>query len=102
MLDKLKTWVVEQVLWAEANMKGKTGAEKRAAVVSKLDDLIPLPWFLEWMDGPLIGWLVDQACAMLNEAHGHAWGEKGVTKEEQKELAEALEEVLPPKKMEGE
>ena len=71
MFDKLKSWVVEQVLWAEKNMVGKTGAEKRAAVVAKLDDLLPLPWFLEWMDGPLIGWLVDKACALLNAEKGH-------------------------------
>ncbi len=75
MFDKLKTWVVDQVLWAETNMKGKTGAEKRQAVVDKLDDLIPLPWFLECMDGPLIGWLVDKVCTLLNNQRGHEWGE---------------------------
>ena len=29
----MKTWVLEQVVWSEKNLKGKTGAEKRAAVV---------------------------------------------------------------------
>ena len=75
MFDNLKKWVVEQVLWAEQNMKGKSGKEKRQAVVDKLDSLIPLPWFLEWMDGPLIGWLVDKACSILNDQRGHEWDE---------------------------
>lgn len=29
----MKTWVLEQAVWSEKNLKGKTGAEKRAAVV---------------------------------------------------------------------
>lgn len=93
MFDKLKTWVVDQVLWAETNMKGKTGAEKRAAVVSKLDDLIPLPWFLEWMDGPLIGWLVDKCCALLNAEAGHDWSALNMTAETCESLAQELPDV---------
>ena len=63
---KLKEWVIARVLWAETELKGKTGAEKRAAVVEKLDEAIRLPFWLEWADGPLIGWLVDLVCAKLN------------------------------------
>ena len=97
-MQQIKDWVMEQVIWVERNLKGKSGPEKRAAVVQKVDDMVKLPWWLEWADGPVIGWLVDQACAMLNEAHGHAWGDADVTKEEQEELAE---ELPTPERMEG-
>lgn len=93
MFNKLKAWVVEQVLWAEANMKGKSGAEKRQAVVDKLDALIPLPWFLEWMDGPLIGWLVDKCCALLNAEAGHDWSAMNMTAETCESLAQELPDV---------
>ena len=66
MLQKIKKWVLEQVLWTEKNLKGKTGAEKRAAVVAKVDEMLVLPWWLEWADGPLIGWMVDGVCEKLN------------------------------------
>ncbi len=40
----MKTWVLEQVVWAEKNLKGvRTGAEKRAAVVAKVDEMLVLP-----------------------------------------------------------
>ena len=92
MFDKLKKWVVDQVMWAEANMKGKTGKEKRQAVVDKLDSLITLPWFLEWMDGPLIGWLVDMACSVFNKKNGHDWGNKV---QDTKEVVKAVVKELP-------
>lgn len=88
MLQQIKDWVMEQVLWAEKNLKGKPGGEKRAAVVQKVDDMVKLPWWLEWVDGPVIGWLVDQACDLLNEARGHDWGD--VPEEEQAEMAKGL------------
>lgn len=93
MLQKVKEWVMEQVLWAEKNLKGKPGGEKRAAVVAKVDDMIKLPWWLEWVDGPLIGWLVDQACDLLNEAHGHDWQDVGTSAEERAVLAEKLPDI---------
>ena len=65
-ISEIKKWAIEQVLWAETNLKGKTGAEKKAAVVKKLDDLIKLPIYLEWVDDMVISWLVDQACEKLN------------------------------------
>ena len=92
MFDKLKTWVVEQVLWAEKNMAGKTGAEKRQAVVDKLDALITLPWWLEWMDGPLIGWLVDKVCGVFNAEQGHDWVDKV---QDTKETVEVVVKELP-------
>ena len=93
MLRQIKEWVMEQVLWAEKNLKGKTGAEKKAAVVQKVDDMIVLPWWLEWADGPLIGMLVDAACGLLNEAHGHDWQDVGTSEEERAVLAEKLPDI---------
>ena len=69
MFDKFKNIVndvIEQVVWAERELRGKTGAEKKAIVVKKLDDLIVLPAALEWMDDILISYLVDLACNMFN------------------------------------
>lgn len=66
MWQKMKTWVLEQVVWAEKNLKGKTGAEKRAAVVAKVDEMLALPWWAEWADGFVIGWMVDKICERLN------------------------------------
>lgn len=63
---QLKKWVIELVIWAETEFKDKTGKEKRAIVTAKLDDMLKLPWWLEWADGPLIGCLVDLACEKLN------------------------------------
>lgn len=64
--EKLKTNVVETVLWAESELNGKTGKEKKAAVVRKLDGLIKLPVYLEWADDLVLAWLVDLACEKLN------------------------------------
>ena len=69
MFDKFKgivNDVIEQVVWAERELRGKTGAEKKAIVVKKIDDLIVLPATLEWLDDIVIGYLVDMACNMFN------------------------------------
>ena len=69
MFDKFKNIVndvIEQVVWAERELRGKTGAEKKAIVVKKIDDLIVLPAALEWVDDILISYLVDMACNMFN------------------------------------
>jgi hypothetical protein len=42
----------------EAGESG-VGKEKRDAVVKFLDDIIALPFYLEWLDGPAIGAIVD-------------------------------------------
>ena len=69
MFDKFKgivNDVIEQVAWAERELRGKSGAEKKAIVVKKIDDLIVLPTALEWVDDILISYLVDMACNMFN------------------------------------
>lgn len=93
MLKQIKEWVMEQVFWAEKNLRGKSGAEKRAAVVQKLDDMIKLPWWAEWADDLVIGRLVDAACALVNDVYGHDWQDLGGSAEERAGLAEGLPDI---------
>lgn len=70
-----KEKIVASVRWAEENMKGRSGAEKRAAVVAKLDEWIKLPFWLEMIDGPVLGFIVDRVCNALNILTDHGdWG----------------------------
>ena len=91
MFDKLKVFALEQVLWAEKNLKGKSGAEKKAAVVKKLDDLITLPAYLEWADDMVISYLVDSVCEKLNMLEGHNFGDTEISKQAQEEIIENIE-----------
>lgn len=66
MYEKLKVNVVECVVWAEKELSGKSGEEKKAAVKRKLDDMIPLPFYLEWADDLLIDYLIEVVCSQMN------------------------------------
>ena len=66
MLCDVAGWAIDRVLGAEKSMSGKTGAEKRAAVVSILDAMIPLPQKLEGIDDTVIGLVVDWVCDTMN------------------------------------
>ena len=66
MYEKLKVNVVECIAWAEKELSGKSGEEKKAAVKRKLDDMIPLPFYLEWADDLLISYLIDVVCNQMN------------------------------------
>ena len=92
MFDKLKAFTLEQVLWAEKNLKGKSGAEKKAAVVKKLDDLITLPAYLEWADDMVISCLVDTVCSKLNEITQHDFSELTLNESQEMELAQEIKE----------
>ena len=71
---QLKTWVVEGVLWAERELKDKTGPEKKKAVANmltaRLVNMVTLPWYANWAKGivapMLINYLIDLACEKLN------------------------------------
>ena len=56
-LDQIKAWAIEQVM--------------RDAVVARLDEMIKLPFYLEWLDDKLIGILVDLVCGKLNQVYAH-------------------------------
>jgi uncharacterized protein YcbK (DUF882 family) len=70
---RLKTMAIEIVLWAEKEFRGKSGPEKKKAVIKKLTEMIlrmSLPWYISWAQGIvaplLINYLVDLACEKLN------------------------------------
>ena len=90
ILEKAKQKIVEQVIWAEKELAGKTGAEKKAAVVKKLDDLIKLPAYLEWVDDMVISYLVDQACDKLNALTAHNFGNVELNDVDKARVAEEL------------
>ena len=91
-MNQIKAWVIEQVLWAEKNLKGKSGAEKKAAVVQKLDELIKLPFYLEWVDDMIISCLVDTVCSKLNEITQHDFSELTLNESQEMELAQEIKE----------
>ena len=90
MLDKIKTFVIEKVLWAEKNLLGKSGAEKKAAVIKEIDDLITLPAYLEWADDIVISWIVDKVCEKLNAMTGHNFTNLTLTEKEEQEIANEI------------
>ena len=92
MINQIKGWAIEQVIWAEKNLHGKSGAEKRAAVVKKLDDMITLPSYLEWLDDIIIGKLVDTACEQLNAMTEHNFKEIELSEKQEQELADGIED----------
>lgn len=94
MLKNIKKWVLEQVVWAEKNLKGKTGAEKRAAVVAKVDEMLVLPWWAEWADGPVIGWMVDKICERLNWLTDWKFDDVDLTPERTEKLTAVMDAPL--------
>lgn len=96
-INEIKEWAVEQVLWAERNLHGKTGAEKKAAVIKKLDDMIELPPYLEWADDMVLSWLVDAVCNKINAAVGHDFENKHVDEEKISEAVEIPEGLVKTK-----
>ena len=91
MWDEIKKWTIEQVMWAEKNLKGKDGSEKKAAVIKKLDEMITLPSYLEWVDDMVLAWLVDKACQKLNEFSGHSFGDIELSETQEQEIADEIE-----------
>ena len=73
--QKIKTNIASLVIWAEQNLKGKTGAEKKAAVVDALCQNINLPGPLNWFKRPIIKFIVgltlDKICETLNIVTDH-------------------------------
>ena len=90
ILDDAKDKIIEQVIWAEKELRGKSGAEKKAAVVKKLDDLIKLPAYLEWVDDMVISYLVDQACEKLNAISAHSFADVELNDVDKAKIAEEM------------
>ena len=90
-INQIKKWVIEQVIWAEKNLKGKSGTAKRVAVVKKLDDMISLPTYLEWVDDIILGKLVDMACERLNKMTDHNFESLKLDAEQEQAIADEIE-----------
>jgi hypothetical protein len=54
------------------------GSEKRKALVSYIDDCIDLPFYLEALDGVVIGIVIDALVGWYNLKHGKDWINKGL------------------------
>lgn len=91
-INQLKTSIFEQVLWAEKNLSGKSGAEKKAAIVKKFDDLIELPPSLEWADNIVISWLIDKVCDKLNSITGHNFGDLTLDENQERNLVKEIDD----------
>ena len=94
----LKKMAVELIVKAESDLPGATGAAKRAFVVEKLDALVALPWYLEALDGPAIGVLVDVICEKLNILTDH---DKAAVEGNEAKAAVAVEATEEELKSEG-
>ena len=89
----LRKQAVDLVVWAETELKELPGAEKREAVIRRLDDMLQLPACLEWLDDILIGKVVDLAVSGLNIAFGHNFGAAEISEEKKEEIAGEIGEV---------
>lgn len=69
--------VVELLVLDIAEIDAVEGREKRDALVKFLDDAIDVPWYLESVDGPIIGIVIDATVAFLNAFfQTHDWVKK--------------------------
>jgi hypothetical protein len=105
MWRKIKETAFELVQWAEKELAGKTGKEKRAAVVRKMCELLNVPYVPEWLEGMfepiLYAWIVDRVCNVMNILTNHDMASVTLTPEQVTKAAgliavtQAGEEVLP-------
>jgi hypothetical protein len=63
--------IAEYVVLAEQGFRGKTGLEKRAYVVGKINELVDIPYVPEWIEAMIIGGIVDKICNLLNLLTDH-------------------------------
>ena len=86
-LSDLAFWAVDKVLGAEKTMSGKSGKEKRAAVVSMLEKMIPLPQKLEGIDDVIIGAVVDWVCDTMNWLTDYDFSKVELDEKQKEEVA---------------
>lgn len=99
MLNTVKKWIVEQVLWAEQNLKGKSGAEKRETLIEKFCDWIDVPYVPEFVERPIKRWVagyfVDLAVEKWNWLTNWAFEDVAATPEQVDKVAACLETPIP-------
>ncbi|GHV50481.1 hypothetical protein FACS1894216_02760 [Synergistales bacterium] len=66
--------IVELVLRAEKEMGGKSGEEKKRWVVNTLNAIIDVPCVPEWIEGAVIGYVVDLTCEKVNWLTDYMFG----------------------------
>ena len=96
--NDFKERLASLVVWAETNLTGKTGAEKKAAVVALIYDKFPWPVPLRWIQRPVlvlvVGKLIDKIVAALNIVTDHDFAGLVADPEEIVAAAELPGEVL--------
>lgn len=65
--------VVVEHLAADLGDLGVPGSEKKEALVKFLDDSVDVPFYLEPVDGLIMGIAIDAFVGWLNLTKGHAW-----------------------------
>jgi hypothetical protein len=98
-LDKVKKYVVQYVIQAEAEYLGEPGSVKREAVIDKVSALVDIPFIPEFVEGPvmkfLIAYFIDLVVDKLNWATGYSFAGVEIGGEAQTQLAEAADAPLP-------
>ena len=89
-LGDLAFWAVDRVLGVEKAMPAKSGKEKRAAVVSLLDAMIPLPQKMEGVDDAVIGAVVDWVCDTMNWLTDYDFSKAELSDEQKKQVADMV------------
>jgi hypothetical protein len=95
MWREIKEKTFGLIQWAEKELTGKSGAEKRAAVVAKLCAIIDIPYIPDWLEGMvepvLYGWVVDKTCNLLNILTEHAFEALSLSPEQISKAAGLIE-----------
>lgn len=73
LLSEMMEQVVITVEKASKVLGILEGGAKLEAAVQFLDKLIRLPFFLEWLDGPLFRFAISYVVRALNKKYGHDW-----------------------------
>jgi hypothetical protein len=104
MWKDLVARIMALVRWAEQELKGKTGAEKRNAVIDKAVALINFPFVPDWIETPIerivYGYLIDQGCRWFNVLGDGSFVGLILSNAQQEKVVEMIdmnpEEVIPP------
>ena len=74
-ITKLIKAIVALIERVQREFGGISGKERKKLVVQTIDNLIKLPFFLEAIDGLVIGFMVDNAVDWINDKYGHEWSD---------------------------
>ena len=98
MLEKIRKTIASLVFWAERNLKGKSGEEKRAAVIERACDAIDVPFVPEFVERPVKRWvfgmIVDAVVEKINWLSDWLFGDIQPTEEQIDKLAEVANAPL--------